>query len=265
VPQNVFVGPVAQLYDAAEQLNSRPAAVDAAVWFLAESAGDGSALEFAIGTGRIALPLRALGIDVHGIEISDDMIAELRRKPDGDNVPVVVGDMATSRAPDAGSYALVYLVYNTVSNLLDQSEQIACFENAAAHLRPGGAFVIELEVPQVRRVPPGQSSFAFDVAPEHLGFDTYDFAAQRLVPHHYSPRPDGRMATFASHHRSVWPAELDLMARIAGMTLRERWGDWSRAPFTGESSPARSTPHFTQFLLQLSRCRTIRGRRRSRS
>jgi SAM-dependent methyltransferase len=236
VPQNVFVGRVAEQYDAAEQLQAQPAAVGPAVSFLAAHAGAGPVLEFAIGTGRIALPLRARGVDVHGIEISEDMVAELVRKPGGDAIPVVIGDMATARTPHAGSYSVVYLVYNTISNLLDQSEQVACFANAAAHLRPGGVFVIELGVPGVRRMPPGQSSYAFDIAPDHLGFDTYDFANQRLVSHHYYPTSKGGLVTFDSHHRYVWPAELDLMARLASLSLRERWGDWSGAPFTGEST-----------------------------
>ena len=236
MPQNVFVGRVAESYDAAELLNSQPAAVDPAVSFLADLAGDGSVLEFAIGTGRIALPLRERGVEVHGIEISQEMVAQLRGKPGGAAIPCVVGDMATTRAPRIGEFALVYLVYNTISNLLEQAEQVACFANAAAHLRPGGAFVIELEIPQVRRMPPGQSNVAGDISTHHLCFDTYDFANQQLVSHHYWPRPGGRMTTFESRHRYAWPAELDLMAQLAGLTLRERWGDWSRGEFTGESA-----------------------------
>lgn len=235
MPQNVFVGRAAELYDFAEQLNSSPAAVEPAVSFLADLAGTGTVLEFAIGTGRVALPLREFGIDVHGLEISVDMVAQLRRKPGGEQVPVVVGDMATTPVPGAGRFSLVYLVYNTISNLLEQSEQVACFENAAAHLAPGGAFVIELEVPQVRRMPPGASSYAFDVSPQHLGFETYDFANQRSVSHHYWPLSNGQMTSFDSHHRYVWPSELDLMAQFAGLRFRERWGDWSRTPFTGDS------------------------------
>lgn len=235
MPQNVFVGRLAELYDETELLNSQPAALDAAVSFLAELAGDGPVLEFAIGTGRIALPLRMSGVAVHGIEISADMVAQLKLKPGGEAIPVVIGDMVTSQAEGAGGFSLVYLVYNTISNLLQQAEQVACFANAAAHLRPGGTFVIELEIPQVRRMPPGQSNFAHDISPHHLGFDTYDFANQRLVSQHYWPQPSGRMTTFDSHHRYVWPAELDLMAQLAGLRLRQRWGDWSRAQFTGES------------------------------
>jgi hypothetical protein len=235
MPQNVFVGRAAELYDSAELLNSHPAAVAPAVSFLAELAGAGPILEFAIGTGRIALPLCKSGLTVHGIEISADMVAQLKRKPGGEAIPVVIGDMATSHAPGAGGFSLVYLVYNTISNLLEQSEQVACFANAATHLRPGDVFVIELEIPRVRRMPPGQSDLAHDISPHHLGFDSYDFANQRLVSHHYWPQPDGQMTTFDSHHRYAWPAEFDLMAQLAGLRLRERWGDWSRAQFTGES------------------------------
>jgi SAM-dependent methyltransferase len=239
MPQNVFVGRVAEQYDAAEGLNARPAAVEPAVAFLADlaaRAGGGPVLELAIGTGRIALPLRERGVEVHGIEISADMVARMQAKPGGGAVPVVVGDMATALAPAMGTYGLVYLVYNTISNLLEQSEQVACFCNAAAHLSPGGLFVIELSVPQLRRLAPGESSVAFDVSPQHLGFDTYDLANQLVVSHHYWPLPGGRLATFDSHHRYAWPAELDLMAKLAGMSPCERWGDWSRAPFTGEST-----------------------------
>jgi SAM-dependent methyltransferase len=236
MPQNTFVGPVAEFYDTAEQLNSQPAAVETAVSFLAGLASDGPVLEFAIGTGRLALPLSHRGVEVHGNEISEDMIAQLRAKPGAETIPVVVGDMATTRMPGAGNFSLVYLVYNTIGNLLQQSEQVACFANAAHHLRPGGTFVIELYIPQLRRMPPGESSYACEISPRHLNFDTYDFANQRLVSHHFWPHPDGRMTTGDSHHRYAWPAELDLMAQLAGLRLRERWADWDRAEFTGESA-----------------------------
>ena len=204
--------------------------------FLADLGGNEPVLEFAIGTGRLALPLRERGVAVHGIEISDDMIAQLNGKPGADAIPVVAGDMAVMRVPGAGSFSLVYLAYNTIGNLLEQSEQVACFANAAAHLRPGGTFVIERYIPQLRRMPPGQSSLASDITSHHLNFDTYDFANQRLVSHHFWPAPGGRMTTEESHHRYAWPAELDLMAQLAGLRLRERWGDWTRALFTGESA-----------------------------
>jgi SAM-dependent methyltransferase len=236
MPQNVFVGRVAHVYDAVEQLNSRPAAVEPAVSFLADLAHNGPVLEFAIGTGRIALPLQERGVDVVGIEISEDMVDQLRRKPGGEAIPVVIGDMATTQVEPVGGFSLVYLVYNTISNLLDQAEQVACFANAAAHLAPGGVFVIELGIPQIRKVAPGENSHAFDLSPVHLGFDTYDFANQRVTSHHYWPNAHGPLTAVDSHHRYAWPAELDLMAQIAGLRLRERYGDWSRSEFTGEST-----------------------------
>jgi SAM-dependent methyltransferase len=244
MPVNAFVGAVAELYDDVELLNSTPATVGPAVRKLCalnDAAGGGPVLEFAIGTGRIALPLRERGVEVHGIELSQDMVTQMRRKPGGDDVPVVIGDMATARVPGAGSFSLVYLVYNTISNLLDQSEQVECFANAAAHLRPGGLFVIELFIPQIRRTPPGVTSAAFDVSEEHVGFDVFDFANQRLTSQHYWPRArqdraGAAMASHASQHRYAWPAELDLMARLAGMVPYARWEDWSDAPFTGEST-----------------------------
>jgi SAM-dependent methyltransferase len=235
MPQNVFVGAAAREYDAREAMVSEPAPVAPAVAFLAEAAGHGAALEFAVGTGRIAVPLRAAGVEVQGIEISADMVAELRAKTGGDEVsiPVTIGDMATTRVP--GGFTLVFLVYNTVQNLLDQDEQVACFRNAAAHLEPGGRFVIECGVPSVRRLPPGASAVPFDVSERHLGFDTFDLVRQHLTSHHYFTGADGTTTYAASHHRFVWPAELDLMARLAGLVLRERWADWHRGPFTSES------------------------------
>lgn len=235
VPQNVFVGPVARLYDNTSASMWDPATLGRTVDFLAGLAGDGAALEFAIGTGRVAIPLAARGIRVSGIEISEDMVAELRARPGGTDIPVVVGDMATTRLQ--GTFALVYLVYNTIGNLLTQAEQVSCFRNAAAHLAPGGHFVVELEVPQLRRMPPGESAYPFEVTPAHLGFDTYDFANQRLVSHHYWFDEDGRsVARFDSHHRYAWPAELDLMAELAGLEFAQRWSGWDRSPFTGEST-----------------------------
>lgn len=232
VPQNVFVGDVARYYDATSEPNFAPAVLEPTVDFLVDLASGGMALEFAIGTGRVALALRERGVDVHGIEISDDMAAELRGKPGGSEVPVTIGDMASTRLDER--FALVYLVFNTISNLLTQAEQVACFRNAAAHLDPGGCFVVELQIPQLRRMPPGESVYPFSVTDEHLGFDTYDFAEQRLTSHHYWL--GGNQAhRFDSHHRYAWPAELDLMAELAGMRLRERWADWARSSFTGES------------------------------
>ena len=232
MPQNVFVGDVARYYDATSEQDFAPAVLEPTVDFLVDLAGTGKALELAIGTGRVALPLRARGVDVHGIEISEDMTAQLRAKPGGASVPVTIGDMASTRLDE--TFALVYLVFNTISNLLTQAEQVAWFRNAAAHLDPGGCFVDELESPQLRRMPPGEFVYPFSVTDEHLGFDSYDFAEQRLTSRHYWLAGD-RAHRFDSHHRYAWPAELDLMAELAGMRLRERWADWARSPFTSES------------------------------
>jgi SAM-dependent methyltransferase len=203
------------------------------VSFLAGLAGTGAALELGIGTGRIAIPLSQRGIRVHGIELSPAMIAQLRSKPGTDGIGVTVGDFATTRV--AGTFTLAYLVRNTIENLTTQDQQVECFRNAAAQLEPGGCFVIEVEVPALQRLPPGETVRAFTVTPAHLGFDEYDIAAQRLVSHHYWIK-DGQLETFSAPFRYVWPSELDLMARLAEMTLRERWGGWKREPFTSDSN-----------------------------
>jgi SAM-dependent methyltransferase len=200
---------------------------------LAALARDGRALEFAIGTGRVAVPLAERGVSVTGVELSRPMIDTLRTKVDDTAIPVVVGDMATATAP--GTYTLVYLVFNTISNLLTQAEQVACFRNAARHLAPGGRFVIELEVPDLRRLPPGQQAVVFRSESDYLGVDTYDVLHQHLVSHHFR-FGDGRQARlFRSAHRYVWPAELDLMAQLAGFELETRHADWSGADFTSDS------------------------------
>ncbi|MFN0147463.1 MAG: methyltransferase domain-containing protein, partial [Dehalococcoidia bacterium] len=232
MPQNVFVGRAAEFYDTSAAAEFDPAAIAATVDFLVEQSRGGPALELAIGTGRIGLPLSQRGVAVHGIEISDDMVAQLRAKPGADAIGITVGDMATARVD--GTFSLAYLVYNTIENLLDQDEQVACFQNVARHLAAGGRFVIEVEVPQLQRLPPGEIARPFEVTERHLGFDTFDLATQRLTSHHYWISGD-RVTTFQSHHRYVWPSELDLMARIAGLRLCERWADWDRSPFTSES------------------------------
>jgi SAM-dependent methyltransferase len=204
-----------------------------AVSVLAELAGDGIAVEFAVGTGRIALPLADLGTAVMGVDLSEPMLAQLAAKPGSERVDVTVGDMTSTRVcTDA---ALVYLVFNTITNLRTQRKQVECFRNAAAHLAPGGRFVIETGVPQLRRLPPGEQIVPFDVSPHHLGFDEYvDPVEQISVSHHYVI--DGeRMRTSSAAFRYVWPSELDLMAELAGMELEHRWADWHRSPFTGES------------------------------
>nr|MDP9336451.1 class I SAM-dependent methyltransferase [Actinomycetota bacterium] len=204
-----------------------------AVSFLADLAGQGAALELGIGTGRIALPLSLRGVHVHGIDLSPAMVAQLQRKPGAADVGVTIGDFATTKVDRR--FTLVYLVRNTITNLTTQDEQVECFRNAAAHLEPGGCFVIEVYIPELQRLPVGETIHAFTVTPTHLGFEEYDVATQIAFSHHYWVI-DGRLETFSTPHRYVWPSELDLMARLAGMTLRERWSDWSRQPFTSDST-----------------------------
>jgi SAM-dependent methyltransferase len=230
---------VAPTYDADSAHMFEPAVLDPTADLLQELAGDGPALELAIGTGRVALPLAARGVEVHGIDLSEPMVAELRRKPGGDRIPVVIGDMATTRV--GAGYSIAYLVFNTITNLLTQEEQVTCFRTVADQLRPGGCFVVEVFVPQLRSLPPGQAAVPFHVGRRHAGFDTLDVVSQRCVSHHYVRRgevdADGReLATYSSSvHRYVWPSELDLMARIAGLRLRHRWADWTGTAFTAES------------------------------
>ena len=209
-----------------------PAVVEPAVDFLADLAAGGSALELGIGTGRIALPLSRRDVAVHGIDLSPAMIARLRAQPGADAIGVTVGDIATTTV--GRTFGLVYLLRNTITNLTTQDHQVECFRNVAAHLAPGGLFVIENYVPELRQLPPGGNVHVFARTSTHLAFEEYDLAAQRAVSHHYW-MIDGELRTFTSPHRYLWPAELDLMARMAGMTLRERWSDWHRAPFTGDS------------------------------
>lgn len=230
--ENHFGEDVARRYDESSAYMFDPAVLGPAVDFLADLAGDGPVLELAIGTGRVGLPLSQRGVPVRGIELSEAMVEQLRRKPGSDRVPVTIGDMATTRVP--GRFTLVYLVYNTITNLLTQDEQVECFRNAAAHLEPGGRFVIEVTVPDLQRLPPGETARPFHVGEHHLGFDLFDLVNQLLVSHHY--RLDGdTVEASRSPHRYVWPAELDLMAKVAGMRLRERWSDWTRSPFTADS------------------------------
>jgi SAM-dependent methyltransferase len=195
-------------------------------------AAGGPALELAIGTGRVGLPLAARGVPVTGIELSAAMVEQLRAKPGGAELAVTIGDMATAAVAD--TFSLVYLVFNTIVNLTSQDAQVACFVNAASHLRPGGCFVIEVNVPQLRRLPPGDRANVFATGAEHWGIDVLDVVEQRLVSHHFTATSDGvRHASIP--FRYVWPAELDLMARIAGLRLRHRWGDWRGGRFTADS------------------------------
>jgi SAM-dependent methyltransferase len=226
-----FAGRIAETYDGDGE-TERHGAVGPVVDFLEPFAGAG-ALELGIGTGRIALPLGARGVRVEGIDLSPDMVAQLRRKPGGADLPVAIGDFATTRVD--GRFALVYLVFNTIMNLTSQDAQVACFRNAAAHLEPGGRFVIEVGVPDLQRLPRGEVFRPFTVRPDHLGIDEYDVLGQGLVSHHYSIDGDRVVETISMPFRYVWPSELDLMARLAGMTLSERWGGWQRESFTAES------------------------------
>ena len=211
-----------------------PEVLEPTVRRLTELADGGTVVEFAIGTGRVAIPLAERGVLVSGIELSHAMIARLREKADESTIPVTQGDMTDARVP--GEHALAYLVYNTISNLLTQDEQVECFRNAARHLRPGGRFVIELWVPELRTLPPGQAGSVFHAEPGYLGVDVMDVERQHLVSYHFHVR-DGREARVdRSPHRYIWPSELDLMARIAGFELESRHADWSGAPFTAEST-----------------------------
>jgi SAM-dependent methyltransferase len=223
---------VAARYDESSADMFEAAAIDPVVDFLAEKARSGRALELGIGTGRIALPLARRGVPVHGIDMSEAMVARLRSKPGGEAIGVTVGDFATTRVD--GSFSVAYLVYNTISNLTTQASQVACFRNAAAHLEPGGCFVIEVGVPGLQRLAPGETFLPFRVTEDRWGFDEYDIANQGLISHHLSI-VDGRVERLSVPFRYTWPAELDLMAQLAGMTLRERWSGWRREPFTSDS------------------------------
>jgi SAM-dependent methyltransferase len=223
----------AQGYDTPGTGMFAPEVLGPAVDRLAELAGDGRALEFAIGTGRVAVPLAERGVPVTGIELSSPMIDRLRTKVDEATIPVIAGDMATALAP--GKYTLVYLVFNTISNLLTQAEQVECFRNAARHLAPGGRFVIELWVPELRKLPPGQQATVWHCEPGYIGLDTYDVLRQHVVSHHFSFGEGKQAQLFRSPHRYIWPAELDLMAQLAGFELESRQADWAGADFTAES------------------------------
>ena len=227
-----FDEPVAARYDESHAEMFRPERVDPAVDLLAELAGKGRALELAIGTGRIAVPLAQRGVPVHGIELSQAMAARLREKPGAEEIDVTIGDFTTTKVD--GTFAVAYLVFNTIQNVLTQAEQVATFRNAAAHLDPGGCFVVEVMIPDLQRLPPGETSRPFNLSAEHVGLDEYDVATQHLWSHHFS-LTDGSWRYVKMPFRYVWPAELDLMAELAGMTLRDRWDDWNREPFSSES------------------------------
>jgi SAM-dependent methyltransferase len=233
MPVDYFGEPVAERYDERYDHLTNPAVVNPMVDFLADLARDGTALELGIGTGRIALPLAQRGVRVHGIDLSEAMVARLRAKRGAEQIVVTIGDFATTTVE--ATFSVAYLVANTIMNLTTQDEQVACFRNVAAHLEPGGCFVIEVLVPGLRRLPPGETFQLFDVSPTHVGFDEYDVARQGLVSHHYWIA-DGKVELFSPPFRYVWPSELDLMAQLAGMTLRERWSGWNREVFTSDSA-----------------------------
>lgn len=230
---DIWGAETARSYDTPGTGMFAPEVLGPAVDRLADLADGGRALEFAIGTGRIAVPLAARGVPVSGIELSRPMIDQLRTKADDATIPVVTGDMATTRAP--GTFRLVFLVYNTIANLLTQDEQVACFRNASRHLAPGGRFVIELWVPELRKLPPGQQAVVWHSESGSMGVDTYDVLRQQVVSHHFRFADGERTRLFRTPHRYIWPAELDLMAQLAGFDLESRHADWHGAEFTAES------------------------------
>ena len=233
MPEDYFGEDVAKRYDEDEAGMFDPAVVEPVVDFLLELAGAGPALELGIGTGRIAIPLARRGVPVHGIDLSEAMVAKLREKPRAGQIGVTMGDFATTTVE--GTFSLVYLVFNTIGNLTTQDEQVACFQNVASHLEPGGCFVIEVAMPDLQGLPHGETLHVGAATEGHLGIDEYDVSTQGLVSHHFHRAADGRFEKTFTPLRYVWPAELDLMARIAGMRLRERWGGWNREAFTNES------------------------------
>ena len=232
MPENYFDERIAATYEAKWPELFEPAVIDPAVNFLAGLARSGTALELGIGTGRLALPLSRLGIRVHGIELSPAMAARLRETPGAEGIGVTIGDFATATVSE--TFGLAYLVRNTIMNLTTQEAQVACFRNVAAHLEPGGCFVIEVGVPELRRLPPGQTVVPFHVSPERWAFDVYDTATQAMSSN-YVKVIGGEGEYRSIPFRYVWPAELDLMAQLAGMRLRERWAGWTREPFTSDS------------------------------
>ena len=234
MPQDHFGEEVAALYDESPRDMFAPEVLGTTVDVLAELSGDGAALEFAIGTGRVALPLADRGVPVSGIELSTAMVSRLRAKDGAHRIKVTIGDMATTRVGEG--FRLVYLVFNTIGNLTTQDEQVACFANAAAHLQLGGYFVIEVGVPDLRRLPPGEDARVFAHAPGYVGYDRYvDFVAQQAESHHFVADQSG-VRESRTPFRYVWPSELDLMAKLAGMSLSARWAGWDRSPFTGDST-----------------------------
>jgi SAM-dependent methyltransferase len=232
--ENFFDTDVASTYDEGSAEMFSPDVLGPTVDVLAELADGRAALELAIGTGRVALPLSERGVEVHGIELSEAMVDRLRAKPGAERIGVTIADMTTARVD--GRFGLVYLVFNTIGNVTTQDDQVRCFETAAAHLEPGGHFVVEVGVPILRRLPPGERFGVFDHTDEHVGIDEYDTATQLMWSHHYSSGDGTTYRRSSVPFRYAWPAELDLMARLAGMELAARWADWDRSPFTSDST-----------------------------
>lgn len=226
----------AAVYDSTAAAMFQPEVVDPVVTTLADLAAGGTALEFAIGTGRVALPLSTRGVPVSGIELSPHMVEQLRTKPGSEQIPVTVGDMATTKLTTAGSFSVVYLVFNTIENLTTQEEQIAVFANAATHLAPGGFFVVEVRVPQLRRLPPAEIGRVFELSTNHVGIETFEDLVGQISWSHHWMQVDGQLVRHSAPYRYVWPSELDLMARLAGMQLRDRWSDWAGQPFSADST-----------------------------
>ena len=224
---------IAETYDAKSQAMFEPALIGPTIDLLTEFAGNGSALEFAIGTGRVGLALAARGTAVDGIDLSPHMVEQLQRKPGANAIAVTIGDMATTRL--GKTFKLVYLVFNTIMNVTTQDEQVAVFESAAAHLKPGGHFLVEVVVPQLRQLPKGGLAHVFEMTPDRLGFVTFDDVEGQISWSNSWINIDGRLTAYREMFRYVWPAELDLMARISGLRLKHRWGDWTKEPFTNES------------------------------
>ncbi|MEA3055412.1 MAG: hypothetical protein QOD30_844 [Actinomycetota bacterium] len=230
---NLWEREIAEVYDATTAAMFAPEVLGPTVDVLAELAGDGPALELAIGTGRVGLALAGRGVTVHGIELSPHMADRLRAKPGADAIDVTIGDMTSTRI--GVTCSLVYLVFNTIMNVTTIDEQIAVFENAAAHLHPGGRFVLEIVVPQLRRLPPGELARVFTLEPGHVGIETFDDVIGQVSWSHHWIDADGRMVRHSAPYRYIWPAELELMGRLAGFRLRDRWADWDRSPFTNDS------------------------------
>ncbi|MGO9140787.1 MAG: class I SAM-dependent DNA methyltransferase [Streptosporangiaceae bacterium] len=226
---------LAGVYDRTYAAMFEPSVLGPMTGVLAELAGGGPALEFAVGTGRVALALSARGVAVRGLELSPHMAERLSAKPGADAIPVTIGDMTAARAP-GGPFRLVYLVANTIMNVTAQDDQLAVFANAAAHLEPGGYFAVEVLVPQLRRVPPGQDAWVFTLEPDHVGIETFDDVAGQIAWSHHWIEADGRLVRHSAPYRYVWPSELDLMARITGFRVRDRWAGWGRAPFSSGSA-----------------------------